>query len=125
MRYVCRFITEETAVRISPYVIHRDPRYFYPKPEEFWPERWFTQNQSDEKIITNRSAFIPFSYGPANCAGRTLAISELRYITAMLIYNFEIWFEDGYDPARWNRELSDQFILLVGELPVKMKQRVI
>lgn len=118
-----RFIPEGTAVRIPPYLIHRDARYFHPKPEEFWPERWFTQSQSSQNITTNRLAFLPFSYGPANCVGKTLALSELRYITAMLIYHFEFWFEDGYDPCQWVRELSDQFILVVGKLPTKMKQR--
>lgn len=125
MPHVClpRFIREGTAVCVPPYVMHRDPRYFYPKTDEFWPERWLIQNNDD--IILNRAAFIPFSYGPANCAGKTLAISELRYITAMLVYNFEFEFEDGYDPSLWSSDIMDKFVMVVGKLPLKFRQRSI
>lgn len=105
---------------VPPHVLHRDGRYFSPNPDQFWPERWYTQS---DKIILDRSAFIPFSYGPANCAARSLAMSELRYITAILAYNFDFWFEDGYDPDQWERDLKDQFVTVKGKLPVRMKQR--
>lgn len=118
--FVYRFIPEGTAVTISPYVMHRDSRYFSPNPDQFLPERWY---HTSDKIITNRSAFIPFSYGPAGCVGKTLAMSELRYITAMLVYNFDFWFEDGYNPAQWDRDLVDYYVLIRGKLAVKLKPR--
>lgn len=114
------FLPEETAVFVPPYAIHRDPRYFYPKPDEFWPERWYTRSS---EVVLNRLAYIPFSHGPANCIGKSLALSELRYITAMLVYNFDFWFEDGYDPSQWTRDMKDHVLIVTGKLPVKMKQR--
>ncbi|GJJ08845.1 hypothetical protein Clacol_003064 [Clathrus columnatus] len=114
------FIPEGTSVVVPPYVIHRDKRYFSPNPDQFWPERWYVQN---EKTTTDRTAFIPFSYGPANCVGRPLALQEVRYITAMLVYNFDFSFQKGYNPDQWDMDLIDQFIFIKGKLPVEMKQR--
>ncbi|KAF8182934.1 cytochrome P450 [Pholiota molesta] len=74
------FIPEGTAVVIPPYTLHRHPAYFSPRTEEFWPERWLIKD--DPAIVLDLEAFIPFSFGPANCAGKPLAMQELRYITA-------------------------------------------
>src|SRR5258705_531663 len=75
-------IPEGTGITITPYVIHRDARYFSPRPNEFWPERWFVTPRSfpsetaaaakgrlveEENWVLDRAAYIPFSYGPGNC----------------------------------------------------------
>ncbi|GJJ06922.1 hypothetical protein Clacol_001118 [Clathrus columnatus] len=114
------FIPEGTAVVVPPYAMHRDPRNFSPDPERFWPERWYTQS---DRIILDRAAFIPFSHGPANCVGRPLAMQEMRYITSMLVYNFDFSLEDGYNLKQWGEDLADRFILIKGNLPVKVKRR--
>ena len=119
--YFClRIITEGTAVQVPPYVIHRDPRYFFPHPDKFWPDRWLKQ---DLNIILNRSAFIPFSTGSANCPGKPLAMIELRLMTCLIVRTFELSFEDGYDPLRWEEGLLDRFVIVKGKLPVKLKTR--
>ncbi|KIJ45855.1 hypothetical protein M422DRAFT_226922 [Sphaerobolus stellatus SS14] len=114
------FIPEGTAVVIPPYTLHRDPRYFSPQPEKFWPERWAEKEQG---IINNRSAFIPFSYGPANCAGKPLAMLELRFLMTTLVRKFDMSFDEGYDPDQWERDLKDRFVLSKGELPIKLSLR--
>ncbi|KAF5329576.1 hypothetical protein D9619_009005 [Psilocybe cf. subviscida] len=113
-------IPEGTAVVISPYVIHRSPHYFSPNPDKFWPERWISQ---DPGIITDRSAFIPFSTGQANCPGKPLAIVQLRYTIASIVRAFDAEFADGYDAARWEKELQDRYVVVKGELPVKLTSR--
>jgi cytochrome P450 len=115
-----RIITEGTAVQVPPYVIHRDPRYFFPNPDTFWPDRWLKE---DLNIILERNAFIPFSTGSANCPGKPLAMIELRLMTCLIVRTFELSFEDGYDPLRWEEELLDRFVMLKGKLPVKLKMR--
>ena len=79
-----------TAVSVPIYSIQRDPRCFSPLPNEFWPDRWLTQDSyelpngqkiSSIQLVHNRNAFIPFSFGPANCVGKNLALMELRAIT--------------------------------------------
>ncbi|TFK37559.1 high nitrogen upregulated cytochrome P450 monooxygenase 2 [Crucibulum laeve] len=114
------FITEGTAVQVPPYTIHRDSRYFSPNPEKFWPERWISK---DRDIILDKGAFIPFSAGPADCAGKRLAIVEMRYVVAMLVKNFDMAFDDGYDPAQWEKDLVDRFVFSKGKLPVKVVKR--
>jgi len=114
------FIPEGTAVDIPLYTLHRDPRYFFPDPERFWPERWISQ---DPKVILNRSAFIPFSFGPANCVGKPLALMELRFLTASLVHKFNMSFEDNYNPDQWERDLKDRFVLAKGKLPIKISLR--
>lgn len=69
------------------------------------------------------AAFIPFSYGPENCAGKTLAIAELRIITALIMRHFDMRFEDGYDPADWERDLEDWYVFAVGKVPVQLTLR--
>ena len=118
--FYLRFITEGTAVQVPPYVIHRDPRYFFPNPNKFWPERWLKE---DPNIILERNAFIPFSTGSANCPGKPLAMIELRLMTYLIVTTFELSFEDGYDPSRWEEELLDRFVMDKGKLPVKLKKR--
>lgn len=78
---------------------------------------------SKEAFIHNTAAFIPFSYGPANCVGRPLAMLEMRIIVALLIQKFNMRLAGRYDPARWEKELRDVFIFETGELPVILTPR--
>ncbi|KIJ68389.1 hypothetical protein HYDPIDRAFT_24675 [Hydnomerulius pinastri MD-312] len=117
------YIREGTAIQVSPYVLHRDPRYFYPKPDDFWPTRWLPQSSDAPGFILERSVFIPFSAGPANCAGKPLAMLELRAIVALLFMHFEMEFDDGFDPKTWMDSLKDYFVLEKGKLMVKMRVR--
>ncbi|KAL5534887.1 hypothetical protein ACEPAF_2977 [Sanghuangporus sanghuang] len=134
-------ISEGTAVVVPLYVIFRQPSCFFPAPNAFWPDRWMRDavkrspylsesisEVSDEKydgeVITNSAAFIPFSFGPANCAGRALALTEMRIIVAFLIQRFEIKFAPGYDPKEWEGHLEDLFVFSCGPLPVTLAMRV-
>ncbi|KAL5507847.1 hypothetical protein ACEPAH_5465 [Sanghuangporus vaninii] len=132
------YIPEGTAIDFPIYTLFRDPRYFSPAPEEFWPDRWLStsmrkrapssHHSSDTSLANgdvtmNASAFIPFSYGPANCAGRNLALAELRMVVALLIQRFEMRLEEGYDPKDWTEKLEDWFIMQTGKLPVVFTAR--
>ncbi|KAH8118801.1 high nitrogen upregulated cytochrome P450 monooxygenase 2 [Phellopilus nigrolimitatus] len=123
------FIPEGTAISVSPYVVHRDARYFSPLPETFLPDRWLQASNissasSEMKVKTTIAAFLPFSAVPANCVGKNLALAEIRAVVALLLHRFEIRFADGYDPRRWEDELEDMFVLKVGELPVVLTCRM-
>lgn len=139
------YIPEGTAILIPFYALFRDPENFSPDPELFWPDRWlhassakrtpkqFTENaekasvvasqaQSDG-VVTNAAAFIPFSYGPANCAGRNLAVMEMRMVVALVMQRFELAFAEGYDPRTWEEELQDWLVVKLGRLPVILTPR--
>ena len=75
-------------------------------------------------MITNTAAFIPFSYGPAHCAGRALAMVEMRMVVALLMQRFEFQFAPDYNPDDWEEHLEDFFVLSNGPLRVKLTPRM-
>ncbi|KAI5120968.1 hypothetical protein M0805_006640 [Coniferiporia weirii] len=145
------YVPEGTAVSVAFYAATRDPRYFSPAPEEFWPERWIRAQSShnpdilpnkaetgkdnansspapgadaDAPFIHDTAAFLPFSYGPANCAGRNLAILELRVVVALLMQRFKMRLAKEFDPHKWEEDIEDWFVMKVGKLPVVLFSRV-
>ena len=71
----------------------------------------------------NPSAFIPFSFGPANCVGKQLAYREMRLVIATLVKKYDIRFPGGYEPDRYVNQLKDDTVLTKGELPVIITKR--
>ncbi|KAF8879764.1 cytochrome P450 [Gymnopilus junonius] len=97
------------------------PAILPPSPDSFIPERWTTSNK---EYTTSRDAFIPFSVGPRNCAGRPLAMLELRYVVSILVRAFDMEFDrPSYDPRRWEEDLQDRFTLDKGVLGVRLTRR--
>jgi cytochrome P450 len=104
--------------------MHRDPRYFSPGPDEYIPDRWLAEGgKNTTEFILNEDAFIPFSAGPANCAGKNLAMLELRIVVVYVMQTFELRLADGYNKERWEAELNDYFVLQKGSLPVIITSR--
>jgi cytochrome P450 len=64
---------------ISPYLLHRDARYFS-EPLEFRPERW----QAKTARFYHPFAYIPFGAGPRNCIGESFAWMEGILILATI-----------------------------------------
>ncbi|CCM00869.1 uncharacterized protein FIBRA_02915 [Fibroporia radiculosa] len=115
------FLPEGTAVYASPYVYHRDPRYFFPDPDRFCPERWLSKGEPG--AVLNTSAYFPWSLGPANCVGKPVAQLEMRTVLANLIQAFDFEFADGYSYKAYDAKSLDYFITHKGPLPVIMKER--
>ena len=76
------------------YVLH-NAQHNWKHPSEFKPERWhhvptetfvsgINQEKSSESIT-----FMPFSSGPRNCVGQSLARVEVLTLLAKLLGNFE------------------------------------
>lgn len=78
-------------------------------------------NKND--FVLNTTAFIPFSIGPANCAGKNLAWMEMRMVIVLILRRLDIRLEDGYDPKRWYSDIKDQFVTMKGVLPTIMTLR--
>jgi len=57
---------------LSPYVTHRDSRY-WPQPDEFIPERWETQSV---KEASQKNIYFPFGGGIRRCIGESFAWTE-------------------------------------------------
>jgi cytochrome P450 len=88
------------------YTTQRDPTV-YPNPDEFVPERWM-----DAAKVTNsmKTLFMPFSQGSRACLGKSLAIMELKMITASLIKYFDV----GVSPTQTDdgMTMKDHFLVL-------------
>ncbi len=69
----------DTTCALSPYVTHRDPRWF-PEPERFLPERW----TEEERASRPKWAYLPFGGGPRSCAGESFAWMEGILVLATL-----------------------------------------
>jgi len=83
--YIDKYIIPKgTIVLMSPYLIHRDPRY-YQDPEVFNPHNW------DEEKHRNISKYeyFPFSGGPRKCIGEPLAWMEGILIMATICQSWQ------------------------------------
>lgn len=68
-----------TTVFISPWVMHRDPRFF-DQPDAFRPERWI------DGLAGRISPFVflPFGLGPRRCIGHRFAMMEAVLLLATM-----------------------------------------
>jgi cytochrome P450 len=66
---------------------------------------------------------MPFNYGPGNCIGRAVAMSEMRAVLAILVRRFDIRLAPGFKPSTWEEGLVDGYILARNTLPVIMRER--
>ncbi|KAG5725930.1 Cytochrome P450 67, partial [Termitomyces sp. T112] len=113
------FLPEGTTASIHTYTLHRDPRNFF-LPDKFLPERWLSEEKqlslepdlfkNRELVIHNPDAFIPFSYGPADCVGKRFAWLELRAVTVAILQRFTLRFDLGYDKVSWERDMCDYLV---------------
>ena len=113
---------------IPIYTIQRDPRYFSPAPNAFWPDRWLPEAMrlnppAAGPFILDTYAFMPFSFGPSHCVGKNMAWLEMRITTALLVQQFEFDFAEGYDPREWAESINEYVTCEKGPLPTRMKAR--
>ena len=115
-----RIIPEETQLVLHTYSIHRDPRNFH-SPEMFLPERWFSTGApaGEHKV----AAFFPFSYGPTNCAGKNLAMMEMRMLLCWVLRRFRFSKAPGVNYEEWEGKILDWFVVHQDPLLVNVSPR--
>jgi cytochrome P450 len=74
-------------VVMSPWIMHRDPRFFA-APEQFDPDRWSTK--AAQRLP--RFAYFPFGGGPRLCIGASFAMMEATLLLAAIAqrYRFDL-----------------------------------
>lgn len=77
-------IPPRALVRITPWVLHRDARFF-PEPQAFRPERFLPDAEPPA-----RGAYVPFGLGPRVCLGQHFAVLEMTLIAAMLLQRYRL-----------------------------------
>ena len=137
----CKFmIPAKTQVFIPIWAIQRDENIF-PKPLEFFPERWAYRKRSDngdggsmwrerqpadvsadecDVPPGDRNAFLAFSGGARSCVGRKFAMQEAIIILAQLLRNLKFEVEDDYvvEPFRAGLIQTPR-----GGMPMKISRR--
>lgn len=87
-------VARGTTVLMSPWVIHRDPR-FYDAPDEFRPERW-----SDGLAARlPRYAYVPFGAGQRVCIGSGFAQLEAMLLLTTIAQRFRLELADPASPV--------------------------
>lgn len=78
-----------TSIFISPWVVHRDARWF-DRSEEFLPERW--AGNAAQRLP--RFAYFPFGGGPRICIGNRFAMMEGVLLLACIARRFRLILHD-------------------------------
>ena len=78
-------------VGVSPYVIHRHPRY-WDEPDTFDPQRF----RPERAETRPRYTYLPFGGGPRTCIGNHFAMMEAQIILAMIVRQEHLSLEPGY-----------------------------
>ena len=97
------------SIFLSPYITHRNPRYFE-RPEEFVPERWEQAAAAIPKF-----AYFPFGGGAKMCIGESFAQLEGVLALATLASRYRLVREEATKPR-----FGDAFVLTSRE-PITMK----
>ncbi len=83
-----------TTVLMSPYLIHRDPRY-YEKPEVFDPGRWLLQPENERP----KFSYFPFGGGARVCIGDSFSWTEGTLVLATLAQHWKPKLVPGHPVA--------------------------
>ncbi|MCJ1385516.1 hypothetical protein MMC17_008639 [Xylographa soralifera] len=106
-----RYIPGGTTLYAPRWTIGRLPRYF-PRPNDFVAERWYSQPE----LIRDKRGYQPFCLGRYSCAGKQLALSELRVVIALLASRYEVRLAPDDDGTKVLGEMTDRFTVLPGPL---------
>src|ERR671923_1359708 len=82
-------VPARTSIFISPWVVHRDARWF-DRPEEFIPERW--AGNAAQRLP--KFAYFPFGGGPRMCIGNRFAMMEAVLLLACVARRFRLTLEN-------------------------------
>lgn len=85
-----------TCLSVPTYTMHHSKAIWGPDADEFKPSRWA------DGVITaeQRTAFIPFSYGPRACLGRNIAEMELLLFASTVFWRYDVVLRQGRDEWR-------------------------
>ncbi len=92
---ICGYhIPAKSLVVISPYVTHRLPG-LWENPETFDPDRFLPERSEGRP----RFAYYPFSAGPRQCVGASMAILEAQMIISMTAQRYQLSAAPGLSPG--------------------------
>lgn len=90
-------LSENVYVGVPNFAIFRSEQTFT-DPHDYVPERWSpdaANEVSEDSVKRAQQAFQPFSLGPRHCIGKHLAMKEVSFILANVLWLFELERVDG------------------------------
>jgi len=111
------FLPSGTIVGINPYVLHRDPRIFGEHPEQWDPERWFSEHEKKTKYMEH--SLLSFGGGKRSCLGKNIAMLELHKLVPAVFLKFKMELSDP--TKQW--QVSNAWVLNQTGLHVKLSAR--
>lgn len=107
----------------------------FERPLEFLPSRW----TAEPHLVKNKAVFVPFMAGnciptkpfvadlagPYSCAGKQLALMELRSVTAAILQRYNVALGPGQSKEGFVDGLRDTFTLVTPPLPLIFSPRKI
>ncbi|KAK4934858.1 hypothetical protein LTR10_023977 [Elasticomyces elasticus] len=124
-----RWVPGGITVGVHPYAVTHYPDNFY-RAEDFLPERWlapalFQKDDLSPELFANDKRHLsqPFSFGPRNCIGKSLAYAEIRVIMSKLLYTYDLSLASESDTPDWPDQptysLWEKKPVMVNLTPVK------
>jgi len=83
-------IPSSTRLVMSPFLLHRHPKYWPHRPNVFYPERWLGKEDAIAGGRLHHFAFMPFGAGGRSCIGQRFAVTEAKLIMATLVRNLAV-----------------------------------
>ncbi|KAK8084318.1 hypothetical protein PG997_005589 [Apiospora hydei] len=91
----------------------------FARPDEFVPERWTTEPD----LVLDASVYAPFSVGRSSCAGKQLALIELRRTVALIVHRYDFALAPDQRIEAFESGLEDHFTLNPPEFKLVFKPR--
>jgi cytochrome P450 len=84
-------VPRKAMVAISPYLMHRNPRY-WERPDAFDPDRF----SASQTAARPKYAYLPFGGGARLCIGNAFAMMEAQIILAMVAQKWSLDLAPGF-----------------------------
>ncbi|GKZ51688.1 hypothetical protein AbraIFM66951_006747 [Aspergillus brasiliensis] len=112
------WIPGNVIVQVPLHTVYLDDRAF-DKPLEFRPERWTTHPE----LVRDKSVFIPFNGGPYACAGKQLALMELRLVVAEVLRRYDFALAPSQTEKSFWAQQKDHYTLAPSPLWLQFTKR--
>jgi hypothetical protein len=90
-----QYPTDGCAIWVLHEAVHRNPAY-WPRADEFVPDRFLCE--PEDPLYPTKGAWRAFEFGPHNCIGQTLALTEIKTLLVMVVRQFDL--KEAY--AEWD-----------------------
>ncbi|KAK7538241.1 putative cytochrome P450 [Phyllosticta citribraziliensis] len=117
-----RWIPGNVNIVIPQWVVQRDERYFE-QADQFIPERWIPGGDK-AWMVKEKNAFFPMYVGMYHCAGKQLALWEMRSVISRVALQFDIGLAPGEDGREFDEKALDTFTMALPPLQMCFKERV-